>query len=221
MTTRAMRFLNEALPLIGEQAPDLDPNKDKEDPTVIDDTAGGDLGGDLDTGGDDLGLGAEPEDEFGLGASSATPSVRIEKDGPITVNKGDVELTIGDDGNIDITLDGGTGDLSEPAPTPDLNVAPEGEETPEEDDYKIDWDKEKEGEGETLPKEGLEKGASAEPVLESKARQVLNMKTKPVLECIDSKYECMSCGSYDECQDKMKKAEPKEDESDFLTQGYL
>lgn len=220
MTTRAMRFLKEALPLIGEQAPkDLDLGTEEKDPTVIDDTAGdGDLGGDLDTGGDDLGLGAEPEDEFGLGASSA-PSVRIEKDGPITVNKGDVELTIGDDGNIDITLDGGTGDLSEPAPSSDLGAAPPAEEeTPEEDDYKIDWDKEKE----ELPKESLEPVLGAEgAVLESKARQVLNMEAKPVLECIDSKYECMSCGSYDECQDKAKKAEPQEDETDFLTQGYL
>jgi len=231
MTTRAKRFLEEALVLIGEAEDSKDlftDDKDasgEKDPTVIDDTAG-----------DSLDLGAEPEeppveDDFGLGGSN-TPSVRIQKDGPITVNKGDVQLMIGDDGNIDITFDGGAsaiepdlGDMTDKAPAPE-------EESPEEDDYKIDWEKEKESE----PKESLEEDlegqvlsagsrrqgvdGSVAPNM-SKARLVLSMdnSTSVVAECKDKKYECMSCECYDECVDKNKKQET-EDEADFLTQSY-
>lgn len=252
--TRAKRFVEEALILIGEAD---DPNAlvpggdstaptDPNEPTVTDDTAGGDL----DLGG----VPDEPVDDFGLGGVSVAPTVRIEKDGPITVNKGDVQLSIGDDGAIDISLDGGA-----PAeePLPDLGdmsdkPAETGEPSPEEDDYKIDWDKEKEGEvpGEEKPKESLQddKGAKV-PIQEtegnrdfegqtisslskqqspatsgaeiSKARKVLGMESSAgvVTECSDKKYECMSCGSYEECMDKNKKQVPEEDK-DFLTQGY-
>lgn len=249
--TRAKRFVEEALILIGE-ADDpnaLVPGDDAaNEPTVTDDTAGG---GDLDLGG----IPDEPVDDFGLGGVTAAPTVRIEKDGPITVNKGEVQLSIGDDGAIDISLDGGA-----PAeePLPDLGdmsdkPAEPGEPSPEEDDYKIDWDKEKEGEvpGEEKPKESLQddKGAKT-PIHEtegnrdfegqtisslskqqspatsgaeiSKARQVLGMESSSdvVAECQDKKYECMSCGSYEECMDKNKKQVPDEDDKDFLTQGY-
>jgi len=213
--TRAKRFVEEALNLIGEAGVDAsgdltDDEKDATaDPNVIDDTA---------TGEDELDLGATPEppeDEFGLGGTTLAPTVRIEKDGPITVSKGDVQLSIGDDGNIDITLDGtgaaepdlgGLGDMTDKAEAPP-------EPSPEEDDYKIDWEKEKEEEPEgELKKESLEEGVS-------KARQILEMD-KVITECEDKKYECMSCEGYDKCEDKYKKAE-EEDESDFLTQGYM
>jgi hypothetical protein len=218
--TRAKRFVDEALALIGEAEEDT-LNKDV-DPNVIDATKDDEL---------DLGAtGEEPpvEDEFGLGGDSTTaPTVRIEKEGPITVNKGDVQLSIGDDGSIDITLDGAGG-----ATEPDLSLgdmtdtAPEGEgdkeASAEEDDYKIDWDKEKEKE---VPKEGLSEDPTdvKEPIHEgtSKAAKVLEMhKVVTVTECTDKKYECMSCENYNECKDKHKKAEPEE-EKDFLSQGYL
>lgn len=250
--TRASRFVKEALNLIGEADDPITDKEDAVDPNVIDDTAGG----------DDLDLGAVPEepveDEFGLGGSIA-PSVRIEKDGPITVSKGDVQLSIGDDGAIDITLDGG-GSLAEPEiPAGDMTdkAAEADKESPEEDDYKIDWDKEKEGKAgeEPLPKEGLEVVKSKETIQiiqeaetgkdfegqvltsldkhqspattgaeVSKARKVLSMGVDSdtvVAECKDKKYECLSCESYDECQDKNRKKVDDEDEKDFLTQGYL
>lgn len=245
--SRATRFVKEALILIGEAD---DPNLMKDDaaadatseePVVTDDTAGV----------DDLDLGAEPEDEFGLGASTA-PTVRIEKDGPITVNKGDIQLSIGDDGAIDISLDGG-GLAEEPAaPVDDMSDKPaDGEASPEEDDYNIDWNKEKEGEEVPgAPKESLKDGEGTKDKVDeaidlegnvisalnkkqspattgaefSKAQKVLNMGTNSgdiVTECKDKMYECMSCECYDECQDKGKKKVPEDDEKDFLTQGYM
>jgi len=218
--TRAKRFVTEALNLLGEAGMPDDPapvDDTSTDPDVIDDTAGPE---------DELDLGGTPdeppvEDEFGLGASVA-PTIRIEKDGPITINKGDVGLTIGDDGNIDITLDGNLS-AAEPEDLGDMSDQPAEPEaaSPEEDDYKIDWEKEKE---EEVPEEGKkdDKG-SKEPIQEgvSKALKVLSLgKVVTVTECVDQKYECMSCEKYDECTDKHKKAEP-EDEKDFLTQGYM
>lgn len=261
--SRAKKFIDEALQLIGEADDPNDligggapggpgaPGSDVS-PEVIDDTT-------PDLGGDPLDLGAEPEDEFGLGGATTSPTVKIEKDGPITVNKGDVQLSIGDDGTIDISLDGGA--PAEPAaPIGDMTDKPvEGEPSPEEDDYQIDWSKEKEGgepgaEGEEKPpKESLDKGAQDTSVNEdgnkdfegqvgtnlskqqspattgaqiSKAASVLNMDAGTnsgsiVTECQDGKFECMSCGAYDECQAKGKKAVPEDNEADFLTQGYL
>jgi hypothetical protein len=158
--TRAKRFVEEALILIGEADDPNDLFKGVDDTTDTDvDGADPNVEPDVtdDTGNGDLDLGAESEDDFGLGGTT-TPTVRIEKDGPITVNKGDVQLSIGDDGAIDISLDGGSseepvadlGDMSDkPAET--------DEPSPEEDDYKIDWDKEKEEEvpGSEKPKESL------------------------------------------------------------------
>lgn len=207
MTTRARKFVEEALILIGEA----------EDNLIIDDT--------VDTTNDsteeeenELDLETVPdeeedvEDEFDLGG--VAPVVRIEKEGPITINKGDVELTIGDDGNIDITLNG-----EEPPAVPvededtddaedieDIEDTDDADKSKEDDEYKIEWEKEEETE--------------TEESLGSKATQVLEMhKVVNVPECIDNKYECMSCDVYEECKDKYKKAVPKE-EKDFLTQGY-
>lgn len=170
--TRAKRFVEEALSLIGEaddpndlsKGDAADPNAE---PTVTDDTAGS---GDLDLGA----VPDEPVDDFGLGGVSVAPTVRIEKDGPITVNKGDVQLSIGDDGAIDISLDGGA--LAEEPAVSDMTDKPvENEEpSPEEDDYKIDWEKEKEGEvpGNEKPKEGLQddKGAKV-PIQETEGNR--------------------------------------------------
>lgn len=234
--TRAKRFLDEALQLLGEAEKDDTVDFPVDD--TMDDTTP-DLG---DTTGDDLDLGAEteepPVDDFGLGGSSTAPTVRIEKDGPITVNKGDVQLSIGDDGAIDITLDNlendlepsmddaGLGDMTdktEPA------VKPEGEE----DDYNIDWEKEKENKPEESFKEDFKSQVMTSldkdqnPAIKgniSKAKQILNMEDDSVdvvRECLDKKYECASCECNNECQDKNKKMKEEEDDSDFLSQGYL
>jgi hypothetical protein len=182
--SRAKKFVEEALLLIGEadDPNDLAAGGDEAGaeagagPDVIDDTA-------APAGDDDLDLGAvaEPEDEFGLGGSVA-PTVRVEKDGPITVNKGDVQLSIGDDGNIDISLDGGTG--AEAAPIGDMTDKPadNGEESPEEDDYNIDWEKEKEGQpeggeaGAEPPAESLKDKGAEMPLSEDLEGQTINQK---------------------------------------------
>jgi len=161
----------------------------------------------------DLDLGAEPEDDFGLGGTTA-PTVRIEKDGPITVNKGDIQLSIGDDGAIDISLDGGA-PAEEPLPDlGDMTDKPAEEETsPEEDDYKIDWKKEKEEEvpGEEKPKESLQddKGAKT-PIHETEGNRDFKGQTKSPA----------TSGAKISKARKVLKQIPEEDDKDFLTQGY-
>lgn len=206
--SRAEKLFKDAKRLIGEaedpNSLDTPPEEDGAVPTDDSDAP-------LDLGAEDDSLSA-PEDDFDLGGSTS-PSVRVEKEGPITVNKGDIQLTIGDDGGIDITLDGDDASLMDSEPTDsfgdDLGGS-ESDEPKEDDDYQIDWEKEDEGGSDEQPKESF-----------SKARLILSMSESTINECMDHMYECASCDGYDCCKDKHKQKFSDEKESDFLTQGYL
>ena len=210
-----MTRANKLLSVIGEAD---DPNSlfAADDSVVDDETSIKDDESDepLDLGAEDDTL-APDDDEFDLGGSASTPSVRIEKDGPITVNKGDIQLTIGDDGGIDISLDGDDASLSDDGLTDDLENDSlgdeEGEEKKEDDEYQIDWEKEAEDNpADDQPKEGF-----------SKARLILGLKESVIYECTDKVYECNSCDGYDCCKDKHKQKYSDEEDSDFLSKGYL
>lgn len=234
--TRAERFIKEAFDFIGE---------DKESNSFDLDTEEKDInGGEEDT----LDLGAESddielpvEDELDLG--SITPTVKVQKEGPIIVDKGDIRLSIADDGTIDISLGG-----SEDSVDMTDKSSQDKEDVPaadKKDEYDIDWDKEddKEGDIEGNPKESFKENVDLEgqtlinlgkkqnkvtadstiqPI--SKARSILNIDNNSgdyVSECEDQKYECVSCGNSSNCTDPKKKKIDEEDEEDFLTDGYL
>ena len=189
----AQRFLKEAMSFLGEQEDD----KKNDDVAAVDDMA---VDGGAAAGGDEL-------DDLDIGEPAVdanAANIHIEKDGDIVINKGAVQLTVADDGSVDINLDNLEADLE----TPELMDASDKGEEPapnaEDDSYNIDWKKEEESGLE--PQEGFSKASRA--ALTIKITEGCNEAS------------CDECDKFDECNEPGKHKGSGE-EADFLTQNYL
>lgn len=218
------KFIDEALDFLGEQ--DLDDKKLGDEAPVDDLGAEEDPLQDLDLGAEEPAI-PEPTDQ---------PAVRIEKDGDITINKGEIAMTITDDGTIDINFDNLNTDI-EPTPPVEEPVTGEGETSAESDAYNIDWEEEEKEAGAGEKKESLEEGTlsaadqqsaamahvqspaviGATVVDVSKARR-LN-RSESTSECV--RETCEGCDKFNECDQPGKHRGKKADDNDFISQGYL